>query len=339
MNKQILLVGPFPPPLGGISVHNQRLHQLLENESFKVTKVSTHNPNRNRLLNIFELLKQINRYKGNLIHLHVSAFESFVFVIPFIWLILMCKKDKKLVVTIHSGRFLSVYNKFSSINKLIISFFLKKTNHVIAVSSELKFFLMEEIGIPETKISVIPAFLPPDKNANDSDLRKVIDKRKKNVVIAGALKELYGFDVVIKAIKTDSNLLNLYNFIFVFYMDSDPDYAKQILNDCNKLGIHFFREMDSKDFISLLNLSDVFLRPTTTDGDSVAVREAIYLGKCVIASDSVERPDRVHTFKTSDPVSLINVMYNVLNKQEEKNIHDFNQNIKSIIKVYKKLNI
>ncbi|WP_434043198.1 MULTISPECIES: hypothetical protein [Sorangium] len=36
-------------------------------------------------------------------------------------------------------------------------------------------------------------------------------------------------------------------------------------------------DLDPNDFSSLLSLVDVLLRPTTTDGDAVTVREAGYL--------------------------------------------------------------
>ena len=43
-------------------------------------------------------------------------------------------------------------------------------------------------------------------------------------------------------------------------------------------------------FIPVLRLTDVLLKPTNTDGDAISVREALYLGVPVVASDVVERP-------------------------------------------------
>ena len=40
----------------------------------------------------------------------------------------------------------------------------------------------------------------------------------------------------------------------------------------------------------MLRLTDVLLKPTNTDGDAISVREALYLGVPVVASDVVERP-------------------------------------------------
>ena len=50
--------------------------------------------------------------------------------------------------------------------------------------------------------------------------------------------------------------------------------------------------------------SSVLLRPTNTDGDAVSVREALWLGVPVIASDVVERPAGTELFRTRDAESL-----------------------------------
>jgi glycosyltransferase involved in cell wall biosynthesis len=44
------------------------------------------------------------------------------------------------------------------------------------------------------------------------------------------------------------------------------------------------------NIIKLWKISNIVLRPTFTDGDSLVVREALSVGTCVIASDIVERP-------------------------------------------------
>jgi glycosyltransferase involved in cell wall biosynthesis len=54
-------------------------------------------------------------------------------------------------------------------------------------------------------------------------------------------------------------------------------------------------------------LSDIFLRPTRSDGDANSIREALYLGVPVIASDCVERPDQVLTFRTGDIPSYVEI--------------------------------
>ena len=49
---------------------------------------------------------------------------------------------------------------------------------------------------------------------------------------------------------------------------------------------------------------DLMVRPSTTDGDSVAVREALWCGVPVVASDCVRRPPGVIVHRTGDAEDL-----------------------------------
>lgn len=58
------------------------------------------------------------------------------------------------------------------------------------------------------------------------------------------------------------------------------------------------------DFIPVLQLSDVLIRCTTTDGDSISVKEALFYHKYVLASDCVERPSNCRLFDVNNLSSL-----------------------------------
>jgi hypothetical protein len=45
---------------------------------------------------------------------------------------------------------------------------------------------------------------------------------------------------------------------------------------------------------------EIFIRNTTTDGDSISIHEALYLGKQVWATDCVMRPDGVNVYSKLD---------------------------------------
>jgi hypothetical protein len=47
------------------------------------------------------------------------------------------------------------------------------------------------------------------------------------------------------------------------------------------------------DFNAVLKETDSMIRYTTTDGDSISVKEALYAGKSVIATNVVDRPHDV----------------------------------------------
>ena len=57
--------------------------------------------------------------------------------------------------------------------------------------------------------------------------------------------------------------------------------------------------------LHLINDADVLLRTTLFDGDAISVREALFLGTPVIATDNAMRPDGVHLIRIGDKDELV----------------------------------
>jgi glycosyltransferase involved in cell wall biosynthesis len=63
-------------------------------------------------------------------------------------------------------------------------------------------------------------------------------------------------------------------------------------------------ELPARTALAVVAASDLFVRPTRADGDSLAVREARALGIRVVASDAAARPPGTALFATGDWRSL-----------------------------------
>ena len=59
-------------------------------------------------------------------------------------------------------------------------------------------------------------------------------------------------------------------------------------------------ELPHESVLAVLRASDVFLRPTRADGDSMCVREALAMGCRVVASDAAARPPGTVVFRAGD---------------------------------------
>ena len=65
------------------------------------------------------------------------------------------------------------------------------------------------------------------------------------------------------------------------------------------------RELQGGTHLELMSRSDVFLRPTLSDGDSISVREAISLGVPVVASRIGARPAGATLFESGNVEDLL----------------------------------
>lgn len=84
----------------------------------------------------------------------------------------------------------------------------------------------------------------------------------------------------------------------VVFLDVNRSYNQEEINPRKlKNVIYIDRPVDFKAICCIV---DLYVRPTSTDGDSVAVIEALDVGLPVVASDVVPRPDGVLTYRFLD---------------------------------------
>jgi glycosyltransferase involved in cell wall biosynthesis len=62
--------------------------------------------------------------------------------------------------------------------------------------------------------------------------------------------------------------------------------------------------------LHLIQAADIFLRTTLFDGDAISVREALFLGTPVVATNNGMRPDGVNLIKIGDRVGLVRTVAN-----------------------------
>jgi glycogen(starch) synthase len=91
--------------------------------------------------------------------------------------------------------------------------------------------------------------------------------------------------------------------------------------------------------LRLMAESDLFLRTTLHDGDSISVREAIYLGIPVIATDNAMRPEGVELVPPSDPIALQQAIEKrLVNGAEQVSRGESGEgNIEAVLRLYEEL--
>jgi len=308
----ILIVGPYPPPLGGNSVHIQRLVSLLQAEKHRVKVLdmfadhpTEHSPS--------EVLSSGDGVVGKLrmlistawstpydtvVHIHVSAMGRFKFIAPFL-LILFLRQIK--VITIHSGSFIS--KTTTHLQCIYVKFLLNRFHGIIVVNQEQANHL-KGLGVLPQKLNLIPAFLPPPIDATDIPYEiKSISGKKTLVVTSGYLTPLYHYEVLVDCIAHLDP--GAFHFVFAFYNAVDLEYEAKIYVMLQQFAnVSIIRDQPPEVFAALLRQSDIYVRTALTDGDAVAVREALYFGKTVFASSCVMRPDNCYVYQSGNSSDL-----------------------------------
>lgn len=314
-NKEVLLLGATPNSagIGGVSIHVDRLVSWLKEKEFPHKLVDY------KTVPIRKQLSIIQKYK--VVHIHVSRPT---FRLIYILYATLC--GCKTILTIHGniGRFSFIGNLFDMLSvKMCTLPIAINHNSYVRICKWNKQSVEISAFLPPSDRGYIPEYIRVDIENAHHQGKVVIAANASAITFTHDGKEIYGIDFVIKFFeKKDHYLLCI----------SDPSgqYYAKYKNSIN--NVRFICEPHS--FFELMRLSDIMLRPTATDGDSLSVREALYLKKKVIATDCVDRPHGVILFHYNNIESLDEAL-------EAEVLDDYNgaifNPIEDIIDIYNKV--
>jgi glycosyltransferase involved in cell wall biosynthesis len=309
---KLLLVGPYPPPHGGISVHVQNASKLVRQAGAdsKVLNVDPRAPRAEEYIKISnptDLALSLLSYAWNgwTIHTHINGHTNKSWLIA-----LACglagQNGAGGILTIHSGIAPQYLRQCSTMQRRIVQIACLQFDRIVCVNDEIATTL-GPIGIPQSRIDVIPAFLPlsAPSEGMPQDLESWINKHHPILSTAMFFRPEYGFDVLISGLKT---LAGNYPQIGCLVMGSGEDrMAAEMLT--RKAGltesVQFVGDIDHNMCLALMARSQVFVRPTLRDGDSISVREAVGLGIPVVASAVGTRPIEAHLFEPGKVEGMI----------------------------------
>lgn len=294
-NQKIAIIGPYPKPYGGISVHIQRVLEQLDSRSIPYDFYNESKPYLDNLKGIrfSSILSRVsglirianNKYK--LIHYHSpNILGRIVFCFFGIF-------GKEIYIHVHGA---SLHESLSKpfLGKLLV--FLLRFVYVIADNNLI--YQLARKNNPK-QVFLVDAFIPPVVNLFHPELNNFhqhVDESELLISMAGWFTEyndhdLYGFDLTCKAIGLLKKKINVRVLISVNGIQSQLIYNKfiKMLIEMKLESNIILLTDDLKDLWPLIINTDLFIRPTISDGSSVSIKEALWLDVPVIASDCVER--------------------------------------------------
>ncbi|RKD23831.1 hypothetical protein BEP19_05220 [Ammoniphilus oxalaticus] len=319
-------VGVYPPPYGGISVHIERLCDVLHQRGIAYQIYDENGesgPKKRTVIPIGQVESWCRKYlfqrNADIVHNHFLRWQ-----VRFL-LSLLRLKGKKVVHTIHSMR--NDGEGFDFIQKLLIKVTALLSDHFIAVSEEVEQKLLE-IGIPQQKISVIPAFIPPPEGEPTplpAYVEQFVARYATLIVANGGIGnhyegvDLYGADLCVELFLELAQQNENCGFIYAITHIVDRkslDELKERLAAYNLTDRFLFLE-EKMPLHPLIRAASLFVRPTASDGDAISVREALYVGTPVVTSDVVRRPAGARLFKNRDLADFKQACLDELEQQRD----------------------
>lgn len=275
MMKKILIIGKIPPPVGGVTIHTSRLLKWLDKDKV---------PFEFMVLNFINLIR-VPFLLMNFSCIHIHSSNPFI---RFYFILLSRIYRKYSIVTIHGD-----INRFKS----KIKNWIDKSTIQIAkkpiVLNERSFHIAKKVN-PQSEI--VSSFIPPDYS--NEFLPKyhqshIESMRAKYELLFCTNAYNLSYDKNGNEIYGITELINLFrNYTKFGLVFSDP--SSSYINDFKKRNLivpeNIYIINGNHSFYKVMEFSDASIRNTTTDGDSLSVKESLYLNKITFATDVVSRP-------------------------------------------------
>lgn len=329
VGKKVAILGPLPPPFGGVSVHCARVTTKFEQQNNNVFHFNTTAEYRYRFFLLYRALLTLFllRHRPHIVYYHTSYLAN---ALAEMQLLAFVKKvcGYSFILVEHDCRFM--YKVSEQYKKRLNRIMPYVDKQVFIGNITFKSFTDVQIILPQ-KYSIEGAFLPPSLSHEQAILAtyppELFDfiRQHTKLIIANAFqlsqvggKDLYGFDLCIELIEAAIKKEISAGMVFVMAQIGDVVYFEKCWQKIVASGIerNIFILVGQKELWPLLKQAQLFVRPTLSDGASVSVSEALYFNVPVVASNVCARPVGTMLFKAGNTQDFIYKALPLLQKKE-----------------------
>ncbi len=335
--KSILMIGPFPEPVSGVSLANQVVKNILSEDSyFKVDFINTSYSKFDEQLGQFTFkkfffylsqnFKLVKIFSNKIIY--ITPGQTFYGILKYaLFIILGSILKKQLIIHVHGDYLKQEYNSLRGFKRVVFYFLLSRFTKGIVLSNTLKENLIPFID--ENKIYCLPNFAQDYLYKNE---KKLVNDELRIFYLSNLMKEK-GIIPLLKALKN----LEL----------SDIKYHAKIAGNIDeKFSKEIFKLLDAlehTDYIGIVNgeakknllkWGNVFILPTfyKMEGQPISILEAMATKNLVVTTNHAGIldifKDKVNGFlvQKNNVKSIQDILtYLAKNKSEIRKIATYNK--------------
>lgn len=342
---RLLLIGPYPPPHGGISVHLATAHSQLRQRGvhcrvLNVNRLALESDEYIWIRSHLDLALALLRYAryGWTLHLHTNGHNLKSWLMA-----LLCGLAGRLapasLLTLHSGMAPLYLATAPRWRRRLIRYACSLYTRIICVNEEIR-EVLAALGVPRERLEVLAAFLAtsPPEVALPAELEEWMRRHQPLLSTALFFRPEYGFSLLVEAL---AHLRSRYPALGCLVMGSGEEQAQAEMLVRRKgmaESIALLGDVPHDFCLALMARSNVFVRATLGDGDAVSVREALSLGVPVVASDVGTRPAGTLLFKAGDMEDLIEKIEAALEEPRRAHARWQSDGLDKLLAVYDSLN-
>jgi glycosyltransferase involved in cell wall biosynthesis len=221
---------------------------------------------------------------------------------------------RRVVLTFHSGGYPSKVAGSCLRRWSLRGIVFRRLDAIIAVNAEIG-ALFARLGVSPSRIHEICPYSPvsvEEDLALPEPLRSFSETHSPLLTTVGLLEPEYDLSRQIRALEVLRQQLPGAGLVIVGSGSLQSELQNRISSSHERDHVLLCGDVPHPLTVRLIAASDLFLRTTLYDGDSISVREALQLGVPVIATDNGMRPAGIHLIPRSDPEALRHAITTVL---------------------------
>lgn len=293
MNSKTLrvgLIGPVPPPNGGMAMQTEQLVRLLKNEGIEVTLLPVNPPYRPAFVANIPFLRAICRLlayllavwrlagRVDVIHLMANSGWSWqLFAAPALWLADL--RGTPIIVNYRGGEARDYFQQ--SFRWVKPS--LDKAAAVVVPSG----FLERVFGEFDQSTCVIPNIIDRDmfQPAPRGTIPENSGAKTFDLVITRNLESIYGIDIAIRALVKVRDAGCPARLLIAGSGPAESDLRALAVTLGVNEAVHFVGRLDRTGVVALYGAAHAMVNPTNVDNMPNSVLEALACGLPVVSTD------------------------------------------------------
>ncbi|PYQ11164.1 MAG: hypothetical protein DMF80_22380 [Acidobacteria bacterium] len=307
---RILQLGAYPPPHGGVQANLAAIRQFLLDRGVPCAVV---NLTRHRRAagadvcyprNALQVLGLLLRLPADVVHLHIGGDLS----LRLVALALVCSllPRRRAVLTFHSGGYPSSPAGRRARPWTVRGLVLRRLDRLVAVNREIA-DLFVRFGVQPDRIRLIPPFAmgrPSPEASLPEPMRGFFRAHSPLLATVGLLEPEYDLPLQVELLGVLRHRHPEAGLVIIGSGSLEAELRRKIESAPYAEHVLLCGDVPHAATLRAIAESDLLLRTTLYDGDSVAVREALHLGTPVIATDNGMRPAGVELVPPSDLAAL-----------------------------------
>ncbi|MEQ1920975.1 MAG: glycosyltransferase family 4 protein [Pyrinomonadaceae bacterium] len=343
MPLHVLQLGPVPPPEGGISRNMLAIRDELRAAGHRCSIIATskstvesNEPDVHHPRSKTALIGLLRNLDYDVLHLHIGGeVTKRVLALGAACTIF---GGKRTVLTLHSGGFASTDAAKNATPTSLAGRIFRRFSRVIAVNDDLA-DVFRRYGVTDEKLSVVLPYslkAPDDGVSVPADLASFCKTHSPLLLAVGGLEKDYDPLMQVEAMLDIVRGLPNAGLMIVGGGSMQSEVEAAIQNSGCADNIYLAGNVDHAVTLHLMRDADIVLRTTLFDGDAISVREALFLGTPVIATDNGMRPDGVELIGVGDVAALVKSVKEIARRVKPVKVvgQADNTNITNILSIY-----